>query len=78
MMLIMIALMITMIIALMRNLMPESFMAMLQDLIILIIIIMMIIATIRNSTSVKFKRDTARLDATDDEDYNLDDDCNDE
>ena len=39
---------------------------------------MMIIATIRNSTSVKFKRDTARLDATDDEDYNLDDDCNDE
>ena len=78
MMLIMIALMITMIIALMRNLMPESFMAMLQDLIMLIIIIMMIIATIRNSTSVKFKRDTARLDATDDEDYNLDDDCNDE
>ena len=78
MMLMMIALMITMIIALMRNLMPESFMAMLQDLIMLIIIIMMIIATIRNSTSVKFKRDTARLDATDDEDYNLDDDCNDE
>ena len=78
MMLIMIALMITMIIALMRNLMPEGFMAMLQDLIMLIIIIMMIIATIRNSTSVKFKRDTARLDATDDEDYNLDDDCNDE
>lgn len=74
----MIALMITMIIALMRNLMPEGFMAMLQDLIMLIIIIMMIIATIRNSTSVKFKRDTARLDATDDEDYNLDDDCNDE
>ena len=78
MMLMMIALMITMIIALVRNLMPESFMAMLQDLIMLIIIIMMIIATIRNSTSVKFKRDTARLDATDDEDYNLDDDCNDE
>ena len=33
---------------------------------------------IRNSTSVKFKRDATGIDATDDGDYNLDDDCNDE